>query len=78
KKAVETVLFALKRDLPIHSEILNGVQAVKSPVPLHQHVSQMLQAIDQNPHQSQMMSKIKEAVTELLNSEIVVHAERLI
>lgn len=78
KKAVETVLFALKRDLPIHSEILNGVHAVKSPVPLHQHVSQLLQAIDQNPQQSQMMSKLKEAVTVLLNSEIDVHAERLI
>ncbi|MED0586333.1 hypothetical protein [Bacillus subtilis] len=78
KKAVETVLFALKRDLPIHSEVLNGVHAVKSPVPLHQHVSQLLQAIDQNPQQSQMMSKLKEAVTALLNSEIDVHAERLI
>ncbi|MGG4419695.1 hypothetical protein ABEW83_12815 [Bacillus subtilis] len=78
KKAVETVLFALKRDLPIHSEVLNGVHAVKSPVPLHQHVSQMLQAIDQNPQQSQMMSKLKEAITALLNSEIDVHAERLI
>ncbi|MEM5021634.1 hypothetical protein WKH37_15165 [Bacillus subtilis] len=78
KKAVETVLFALKRDLPIHSEILNGVHAVKSPVPLHQHVSQLLQAIDQNPQQSQMMSKLKGAVTVLLNSEIDVHAERLI
>ncbi|MBG9488797.1 hypothetical protein MKS87_08670 [Bacillus subtilis] len=78
KKAVETVLFALKRDLPIHSEILNGVHAVKSPVPLHQHVSQLLQAIDQNPQKSQMMSKLKEAVKVLLNSEIDVHAERLI
>ncbi|WEY91970.1 hypothetical protein P5624_17670 [Bacillus subtilis] len=78
KKAVETVLFTLKRDLPIHSEVLNGVHAVKSPVPLHQHVSQLLQAIDQNPQQSQMMSKLKEAVTALLNSEIDVHAERLI
>ncbi|MED2945894.1 hypothetical protein P4254_01750 [Bacillus subtilis] len=78
KKAVETVLFALKRDLPIHSEILNGVHAVKSPVPLHQHVSQLLRAIDQNPQQSQMISKLKEAVTVLLNSEIDVHAERLI
>ncbi|MGG1335921.1 hypothetical protein ABE196_05460 [Bacillus subtilis] len=78
KKAVETVLFALKRDLPIHSEVLNGVHAVKSPVPLHQHVSQLLQAIDQNPQQSQMMSKLKEAITSLLNSEIDVHAERLI
>ncbi|MCY9210315.1 hypothetical protein [Bacillus subtilis] len=78
KKAVETVLFALKRDLPIHSEVLNGVHAVKSPVPLHQHVSQLLQAIDKNSQQSQMMSKLKEAVTALLNSEIDVHAERLI
>lgn len=78
KKAVETVLFTLKRDLPIHSEVLNGVHAVKSPVPLHQHVSQLLQTIDQNPQQSQMMSKLKEAVTALLNSEIDVHAERLI
>ncbi|MGC8261060.1 hypothetical protein ACP2W8_15920 [Bacillus subtilis] len=78
KKAVETVLFTLKRDLPIHSEVLNGVHAVKSPVPLHQHISQLLQAIDQNPQQSQMMSKLKEAVTALLNSEIDVHAERLI
>ncbi|CAI6261701.1 hypothetical protein EQZ01_09150 [Bacillus subtilis] len=78
KKAVETVLFALKRNLPIHSEVLNGVHAVKSPVPLHQHVSQLLQAIDQNPQQSQMMSKLKEAITSLLNSEIDVHAERLI
>lgn len=78
KKAVETVLFALKRDLPIHSEVLNGVHAVKSPVPLHQHVSQLLQAIDQTPQQSQMMSKLKEAITALLNSEIDVHAERLI
>ncbi|KFC32111.1 MULTISPECIES: hypothetical protein [Bacillus] len=78
KKAVETVLFALKRNLPIHSEVLNGVHAVKSPVPLHQHVSQLLQATDQNPQQSQMMSKLKEAITSLLNSEIDVHAERLI
>ncbi|WP_243571843.1 hypothetical protein [Bacillus stercoris] len=78
KKAIETVLFALKRDLPIHSEVLNGVHAVKSPVPLHQHISQLVQAIEQNPQQSQMMSKLKGAVTALLNSEIDVHAERLI
>ncbi|MCY7785078.1 hypothetical protein MOB06_20380, partial [Bacillus sp. S20C3] len=78
KKAIETVLFALKRDLPIHPEVLSGVHAVKSPVPLHQHVSQLLQAINQSPQQSQMMAKLKEAVTVLLNSEIDVHAERLI
>ncbi|OIR63217.1 hypothetical protein BLL41_03725 [Bacillus sp. FMQ74] len=78
KKAIETVLFALKRDLPIHSEVLNGVHAVKSPVPLHQHISQLVQAIEQNPQQSQMISKLKGAVTALLNSEIDVHAERLI
>ncbi|MCY9032483.1 hypothetical protein [Bacillus inaquosorum] len=78
KKAIETVLFALKRDLPIHPEVLSGVHAIKSPVPLHQHVSQLLQAINQSPKQSQMMAKLKEAVTALFNSEIEIHAERLI
>ncbi|MGE9752140.1 hypothetical protein ACQP3R_04225 [Bacillus inaquosorum] len=78
KKAIETVLFALKRDLPIHPEVLSGVHAIKSPVPLHQHVSQLLQAIGQSPQQSQMMAKLKEAVTALFNSEIEIHAERLI
>ncbi|MCY7935763.1 hypothetical protein MOC55_14560 [Bacillus spizizenii] len=78
KKAIETVLFALKRELPIHPEVLSGVHAVKSPVPLHQHVSRLLQAINQNPQQSQMTAKLKEAVTALFNSEIDVHAERLI
>ncbi|MCY8494030.1 hypothetical protein [Bacillus inaquosorum] len=78
KKAIETVLFALKRDLPIHPEVLSGVHAIKSPIPLHQHVSQLLQAISQSPQQSQMMAKLKEAVTALFNSEIEIHAERLI
>ncbi|MCY9031166.1 hypothetical protein [Bacillus inaquosorum] len=78
KKAIETVLFALKRDLPIHPEVLSGVHAIKSPVPLHQHVSQLLQAISRSPQQSQMMAKLKEAVTALFNSEIEIHAERLI
>ncbi|MGF7533214.1 hypothetical protein AAGG74_05660 [Bacillus mexicanus] len=78
KKAIETVIFALKRDLPIHSEVLSGIHAVKSPVPLHQHVSQLLQAINQSPQQGQVMAKLKEAVTTLFNSEIDVHAERLI
>lgn len=78
KKAIETVLFALKRELPIHPEVLSGVHAVKSPVPLHQHVSQLLQAINESPQQSPMMAKLKEAVTALFNSEIEVHAERLI
>ncbi|MDM5301724.1 hypothetical protein QUF44_08965 [Bacillus subtilis] len=78
KKAIETVLFALKRELPIHPEVLSGVHAVKSPVPLHQHVSQLLQAINQNPQQSQITTKLKEAITTLFNSEIDVHAERLI
>ncbi|WP_338444340.1 hypothetical protein V5F86_08610 [Bacillus spizizenii] len=78
KKAIETVLFVLKRDLPIHPEVLSGVHAIKSPVPLHQHVSQLLQAISQSPQQSQMMAKLKEAVTALFNSEIEIHAERLI
>ncbi|MEC1584097.1 hypothetical protein P9D80_01815 [Bacillus spizizenii] len=78
KKAIETVLFALKRELPIHPEVLSGVHAVKSPVPLHQHVSRLLRAINQNPQQSQMTAKLKEAVTALFNSEIDVHAERLI
>ncbi|MCY7962542.1 hypothetical protein [Bacillus inaquosorum] len=78
KKAIETVLFALKRDLPIHPEVLSGIHAIKSPVPLHQHVSQLLQAISQSPQQSQMMAKLKEAVTALFNSEIEIHAERLI
>ncbi|MCY8185272.1 hypothetical protein MOC31_16730, partial [Bacillus inaquosorum] len=78
KKAIETVLFVLKRDLPIHPEVLSGIHAIKSPVPLHQHVSQLLQAISQSPQQSQMMAKLKEAVTALFNSEIEIHAERLI
>ncbi|MGG1245857.1 hypothetical protein [Bacillus spizizenii] len=78
KKAIETVLFALKRELPIHPEVLSGVNAVKSPVPLHQHVSRLLQAINQNPEQNQMTAKLKEAVTALFNSEIDVHAERLL
>ncbi|MEC1436381.1 hypothetical protein [Bacillus spizizenii] len=78
KKAIETVLFTLKRELPIHPEVLSGVHAVKSPVPLHQHVSRLLRAINQNPQQSQMTAKLKEAVTALFNSEIDVHAERLI
>ncbi|MCY8787310.1 hypothetical protein MOD87_03245 [Bacillus inaquosorum] len=78
KKAIETVLFALKRELPIHPEVLSGIHAIKSPVPLHQHVSQLLQAISQSPQQSQMMAKLKEAVTALFNSEIEIHAERLI
>ncbi|KXJ36341.1 hypothetical protein AX282_03750 [Bacillus spizizenii] len=78
KKAIETVLFALKRELPIHPEVLSGVHAVKSPVPLHQHLSRLLRAINQNPQQSQMTAKLKEAVTALFNSEIDVHAERLI
>ncbi|MDO3659394.1 hypothetical protein [Bacillus sp. C28GYM-DRY-1] len=78
KKAIETVLFALKRELPIHPEVLSGVNAVKSPVPLHQHVSRLLQAINQNPEQNQMTAKLKEAVTALFNSENDVHAERLL
>ncbi|WP_420976452.1 hypothetical protein [Bacillus vallismortis] len=78
RKAIETVLFALKRELPTHPEVLSGIHAVKSPVPLHQHVSKLLQAINQNPQQSQMMTKLKEAITMLFNSEVDVHAERLI
>ncbi|MBL6007161.1 hypothetical protein JNA71_01860 [Bacillus halotolerans] len=78
KKAIETVLFALKRDLPVHPDVLSGVHAVKSPVPLHQHLSQLIQAIHQNPQPSQALTKLKEAVTALLNSETDVHAERLI
>ncbi|WP_286058543.1 hypothetical protein [Bacillus mojavensis] len=78
KKAIETVLFALKRDLPVHPDVLSGVHAVKSPVPLHQHLSQLIQAIHENPQPSQALTKLREAVTALFNSETDVHAERLI
>lgn len=57
---------------------MSGVHAVKSPVPLHQHLSQLIQAIHQNPQPSQALTKLKEAVTALFNSETDVHAERLI
>ncbi|MCY8513351.1 hypothetical protein [Bacillus atrophaeus] len=78
KKAIETILFTLKRDLPVHEGVLNALHAVKSPVSMNQQLSRLLHAINQDSQPTEALMKLKQAVTALFDAESDIHAERLI
>ncbi|KXZ14932.1 glycosyl transferase [Bacillus nakamurai] len=78
KKAADTVVFALKRELPVHPEVLSGIHAVKYPVPTRRLLTRLLQAINQAPQSGKELLRLKEAVTDVLNAETDLHAERLL
>ncbi|MBW7976518.1 glycosyl transferase [Bacillus velezensis] len=78
KKAAETIVFALKRELPAHPEVLSAIHAVKYPVPTRRLLSGLLQAINQAPQSAKELSVLKEAVSDVLNAETDLHAERLL
>ncbi|MFH6681536.1 glycosyl transferase [Bacillus amyloliquefaciens] len=78
KKAAETIVFALKRELPAHPEVLSAIHAVKYPFPTRRLLSVLLQAINQAPQSAKELSVLKEAVSDVLDAETDLHAERLL
>ncbi|OIK22268.1 glycosyl transferase [Bacillus amyloliquefaciens] len=78
KKAAETIVFALKRELPAHPEVLSAIHAVKYPFPTRRLLSGLLQAINQAPQPAKELSVLKEAVSDVLDAETNLHAERLL
>ncbi|PIK32750.1 glycosyl transferase, partial [Bacillus siamensis] len=78
KKAAETIVFALKRELPAHPEVLSAIHAVKFPVPTRRLLSGLLQAINQAPQSAKELSALQEAVSDVLDAETDLHAERLL
>ncbi|WP_077736850.1 hypothetical protein [Bacillus sonorensis] len=78
QKGTDAVMFALKRELPVHPGVLDSILAVKSPVPFNQQIVKTLQMINNDPASSASMEKLKQALLPILNAETEVHAEKLI
>ncbi|TWN03942.1 hypothetical protein CHCC14568_1379 [Bacillus licheniformis] len=78
QKGADAVMFALKRELPVHPGVLDSIMAVKSPVPLNEQIARTLDMIANAAQPSPGMEKLKQALLPVLQAETEVHAERLI
>ncbi|XBO87193.1 hypothetical protein AAGG52_10330 [Bacillus licheniformis] len=78
QKGAEAVMFALKRELPVHPGVLDSILAVKNPVPLNEQIAKTFEMITSAAQPSAGMEKLKQALLPVLQAETEVHAERLI
>ena len=78
RKGTDAVMFALKRELPVHPGVLDSILAVKDPAPLHKQIAETFEMINREPQQTASMEKLKQALLPILQSETEVHAEKLI
>jgi len=78
QKGADAVMFALKRELPVHPGVLDSILAVKNPVPLNEQIAKTFDMITNATQQSAGMEKLKQALLPVLQTETEVHAERLI
>ncbi|MCY8268381.1 hypothetical protein MOC48_18750, partial [Bacillus haynesii] len=78
QKGADAVMFALKRELPVHPGVLDSILAVKNPVPLNEQIAKTFEMITNAGQPSAGMEKLKQALLPVLQAETEVHAERLI
>lgn len=57
---------------------MSAIHAVKYPVPTRRLLSGLFQAINQAPQSAKELSVLKAAVSDVLNAETDLHAERLL
>ncbi|NUJ17115.1 hypothetical protein FKN04_11040 [Bacillus glycinifermentans] len=78
RKGADAVMFALKRELPVHPGVLDSILAVKDPVPLHKQIAETFEMINREQQQTASLEKLKQALLPILQAETEVHAEKLI
>ncbi len=78
QKGADAVMFALKRELPVHPGVLDSILAVKNPVPLNEQIAKTFEMITNAVQPSAGMEKLKQALLPVLQAETEVHAERLV
>lgn len=78
KKGLQSLLFALKKDLPIQEGVLQSILAVKSSSALHQDMTALLERLTQLPKHSDATQALIQAVRSVIGAETTVHAEKLL
>ncbi|MEH7636200.1 glycosyltransferase [Bacillus pumilus] len=78
KKGLQSLLFALKKDLPIQEGVLQSILAVKSSSALHQDMTALLERLTQLPKHSDATQALTQAVRSVIGAETTVHAEKLL
>ncbi|MDM5297916.1 glycosyltransferase [Bacillus pumilus] len=78
KKGLQSLLFALKKDLPIQQGVLQSILAVKSSSALHQDMTALLDRLTQLPKHSEATQALTQAVRSVIDAETTVHAEKLL
>ncbi|MCM3365727.1 glycosyltransferase [Bacillus safensis] len=78
KKGLQSLLFALKKDLPIQQGVLQSILAVKSPSALHQDITALLNQLTQLPKHTDATQTLIQAVRSVVDAETAVHSEKLL
>lgn len=78
KKGLQSLLFALKKDLPIQQGVLQSILAVKSSSALHQDITALLNQLTQLPKHTDATRTLIQAVRSVVDTETAVHAEKLL
>ncbi|KAA6476499.1 hypothetical protein [Bacillus swezeyi] len=78
QKGADAVMFAIKRELPVHPGVLDSILAVKDPVPLNRQIARTYEMASREPQHTAGLEKLKNALLPILEAETEVHAEKLI
>ncbi|MDA1475557.1 hypothetical protein [Bacillus changyiensis] len=78
QKGMDAVIFALKRQLPVHPGILDSILAVKDPVSISSQIGKLYEAISHEPQHTTGLEKLKNALLPILNVETELQAENLL
>ncbi|MBG9917289.1 hypothetical protein P9D51_20805 [Bacillus sonorensis] len=78
QKGADAVMFALKRELPVHPGVLNSILAVKEPVPLHNQIAKAFDMISREPQQTAGLEKLKQALLSIIQAETDVQGEKVV
>ncbi|MDA7025880.1 hypothetical protein PJ311_04540 [Bacillus sp. CLL-7-23] len=78
QKGMDAVIFALKRQLPVHPGVLDSILAVKDPVSISSQIGKLYEAISHEPQHTAGLEKLKSALLPILNVETEIQAENLL
>ncbi|MED2943060.1 hypothetical protein P4282_11345 [Bacillus swezeyi] len=77
QKGADAVMFAIKRELPVHPGVLDSILAVKDPVPLNRQIARTYEMASREQQHTAGLEKLKNALLPILEAETEVHAEKL-
>lgn len=63
QKGTDAVMFALKRESPVHPGVLDSILAVKDPAPLHKQIAETFEMINREPQRNGKYGKAQASVS---------------